>query len=108
MLRDLRKSGLGPREARALGLEYSIQEGFECYAIPYLSLAGKPTDHVRVRYLGDPDKLPKDQRGMPMRYSQPPGHAPRFYYARLGNIRWSKVASDPGVVLYFTEGEKKA
>lgn len=107
MLADLKKSGLSARDAAALGLAHSDDER-PCYAIPYLDLDGKPTGHFRVRFLGAPDELEKDKRGRPIRYSQPKGSAPRFYYAHIGGLKWKGLASDPAAPLYLTEGEKKA
>jgi hypothetical protein len=109
MLADLKKSCLGPKDAAALGLKYSENEGHPGYAIPYLALDGKAMDHhFRVRYLGAQDELQKDAKGRPIRYTQPKGSAPRFYYAHIGGLEWKKVAADSKVTLYLTEGEKKA
>src|SRR3954465_10245575 len=109
MLADLKRSGLGPKEAKALGLEFSSTDGRPCYAIPYHDLDGKPTQHFRGRYLGVPHELPKDAKsGRPQRYHQPKGSAPRFYYPHLGRVSWRKTARDAAVPLYITEGEKKA
>lgn len=106
MLADLKRSGLGSKDADALGLQ-AAEDGLS-YAIPYLGLDGKPTGHYRVRFLGKPDELPRDKDGKAMRYSQPKGSAPRFYCAHIGGVRWKKVAVDPGATIYITEGEKKA
>jgi len=108
MLADLRRSGLGPKDAAALGFEYSDGDSRPCYAIPYPALDGKATGHYRVRYLGAPDKLEKDAKGRPIRYSQPKGSAPRFYYPHLGGVDWKKVAKDSTITIYITEGEKKS
>lgn len=108
MLADLKKSGLGPKDAAALGLEYSDSDERPCYAIPYFALDRQPTGHYRVRFLGTADQLLKDERGRPIRYTQPKGYPPRFYFAHIGGVKWKAIADDTGALLYFTEGEKKA
>jgi hypothetical protein len=107
MLADLKRSGLGPKDAEALRLEYS-EGDHPGYAIPYCGLDGKPTGHFRRRLLGPESNLPRDKKGRSMRYTQPAGYPPRFYYAHLGGVKWKAVASDPTVPVYVTEGEKKA
>jgi hypothetical protein len=108
MLADLKKSGLGAKDAAALGLEHSEPDGRTCYAIPYLALDGKATGHYRVRYLGALHELPKDKKGRPIRYSQPEGTGCHFYYPHIGGMKWKKTAADPSAALWITEGEKKA
>jgi len=106
MLADLKKSGLDAKDAEALELRF--YEDPSSYAIPYLGLDGKATQHYRIRFLGKLDELQQDAKGKPMRYSNPKGSAPRFYFAHLGKVAWKKLAGDGSSPVWITEGEKKA
>lgn len=112
MLADLKRSGLTAADAERLALEYIDAEQVErllrasvaAYRIPYLNVSGAPTGYYRLKLLGEH----RDKSGKAIKYWQPAGSAPRFYYPPLGAIKWSDIAKNTAAPLYIVEGEKKA
>lgn len=107
----LKESGLSVEDARTLGIDEladvtHLQEHYRsgpALYIPYFDLRGKPVpDMHRVRYLGDTSS--GFERGR--KYDQPKGVPPFAYFPRA--IQWAKIASDPRLPIFITEGELKA
>lgn len=65
--------------------------------IPYLDVHGCPTAFFRIRRLG---------RSAGPKFVQPKDTRPHLYFAPC--IKWGDITSNPGVELFFTEGELKA
>ena len=111
-IEKLESSGLGPKEAKALGTKALAPEETEALGllkvaalkIPYYDVNGKDTKFFRVRYLG---KLP-GSAGLaekPQRYAQQKGSTNRVYFPKLTN--WKRII-EKGEHIYITEGELKA
>lgn len=115
MLEDLKRSGLGPRDAAALRLEpldeaqtkrllgFDPPQAVPSYRIPYLDPGGKDTGFFRLRLLGETSGDRK-----PLRYWQPPGTLPQLFFPRAEGFDLAAALADPSEPLYLTEGEKKA
>lgn len=102
---DLKRSSIPDRIAKQCGIE-DVVGGFgpQRYRLNYYGIDGRPLGFYRERNTCDP--LPLDALGKQQRYTQPPGLKPRFYLPRL--LNWRKIANDPTVTIYITEGEKKS
>ena len=114
MLR-LAESGLNGADAKLLGLKFltakqtaALGAGFKdrpSIQIPYFNAKGKATGFYRLRYLGKPSGL----EGLvlkPQRYAQAPGTSSELYLRP--KIPWEKVAVQPTMPVFLTEGEIKA
>lgn len=101
---------LSRAETEALVGNSNTSCGRAAIAITYPNLDGKPTDFVRLRFLGKAIgfKPSKEQKRAP-RFWQKPGTEPHAYLPRLLNgCPWRDFAADPTAELYVTEGEIKA
>lgn len=104
MLAELRKSGLDARDAKAMHLRYrsatatfafTKSRGVESYGIPYFELSGRINGFERVRFIGQAlGRYWQNAKGCRL-------YLPPF-------IDWRKIARDPTVRVYVTEGEKKS
>lgn len=68
------------------------------HEIPYLDISGRPTGFSRYRLYDESQSFPK--------YLQIAGQASRFYFPPF--MEWKKIAADPSIPIYITEGERKA
>ena len=73
--------------------------------IPYFDLDGKPTGFYRLRALARwvPEGEEKERR-----YTQATGSGNHLYLPPVGTQTWREVATNSGIALLITEGEKKA
>lgn len=75
------------------------------YTIPYWNLEGTMRKFFRVKLLDE--YIPKGEK-KPRKYMQPEGVPPEIYFSPLlKKPTWPKVADDPSIELWITEGEKK-
>jgi hypothetical protein len=72
------------------------------YALPYFGLDGTKNCFERFKLF----PAVKTTDGKTAKYWQEPGTAPRLYFPPLTD--WQALASDSGLPLWVTEGEKKA
>jgi hypothetical protein len=113
---DLKRSGLGTKEWKAMRLEvltsdqtFELTGKFKSRAVkfPYLDPRRRDTGHLRLRFLDDVRGFGAGHAARKQqRYWQPPGSPPRAYFPPL--VEWEEALRDPGVELWVTEGEKKA
>lgn len=116
-LADLGRSGMGPAEAKILGLEFLTPAQTEARfpghrqcatLIPYFRPDGKRRPDVcRARLLEPPPAGAFGARATEyLRYTQAKGTAAAVYWPP--NVPWQAVLADPTKPLWITEGEKKA
>jgi Domain of unknown function (DUF3854)/Family of unknown function (DUF5906) len=128
MLADLARSGISRREAQRLRVvplnaddTRTLNKGAfidPSYRLPYFALDGSvdksffrlkrlslKSDVVDLGATGDAKRVGQDYR-----YFQPNDTLPRVYLPPLlpKTQSWEKIASDPSIPIYITEGEKKA
>lgn len=113
MLEDLARSGLDADTVKKLRLKPLTPAATRAatggkytapaYAIPYFELSGKVNCFSRLRFL-EPVYGFAEQK--PRRYWQAAGSPVRAYFPPL--VDWSAIAADPKILIYLTEGEKKA
>ena len=126
VLADLRRSGLTPKDAVTLRVEYFDPEDVRAlvepssrfghtatefppaYKLPYFSQENRINGFYRLRFLGEytPPRDKKSKPQKPQRYWQSSGSTNHLYFPPL--IKWSKIAKDPNTTIYICEGEKKA
>jgi hypothetical protein len=110
VLADLRRSGLGRKEAGRMRVQYLspvltgklVGQKVPAYKIPYFEPDGRVNGFYRVRFL----ETPATPDGKARRYSQPKGTLPRVYWPPF--MDWPSVIRDAGTPIFITEGEKKA
>jgi hypothetical protein len=112
VLEDLAKSGLTRRDAGILKIRHIpavemkiIHPKLEVdgYELPYFDIDGNVIDFSRIK-LRAPTRLTRD--GKPAKYFQRPGSGSKLYLPPYCN--WRTIASDAGIAIIITEGEKKA
>ena len=107
-LEDLRRSGLTTDTIEQLHFEavrpadMKLHNVLHAYRLPYWTIDGQLNDFERWKLF--PPLTTKD--GHTQKYYQAKGTHPRLYLPP--SVAWATVASDAGVMINITEGEKKA
>jgi hypothetical protein len=117
MTEYLKERGISLKYAKQAGLKAVDAERAERMGFPYADrsqggvvfpylhpLTREPHDTLmRIRYLG---KLPRDNHGEPIRYTQPKQSGVEAFFD--ANVDWLEAMRDASTPIVITEGEAKA